>query len=353
LLPQARFIAKRPGKYLPPRRRQVLAGPLGLRHLLSMPLWTQWNLEVAPEQSELATLALHEAGCAGVQVDDVEVVLDESEDASFVPRQTARITGYVDLSVPPRSLDSMRAAIESALRQSGVEVEIEGAPIESADWANQWRENFPPLDIGRFRIVPSWEAKPQEESERIEILLDPGLAFGTGQHPTTRMCLELVGEELARRRASTSTPPASTCTLLDVGCGSGILSIAAAKMGAEVTASDLDEWCAQATTENAERNNVSLEVALAAGATWTKRTFDIVLANLMSEVLISLAPDLRARCAGAASTCIISGISIPRADDVAGAMERAGFQVLERREQDGEVRGELTERWAAFVLRPR
>jgi ribosomal protein L11 methyltransferase len=313
-----------------------------------MSSWIQWSLEVAPEQSEVAALLLHEAGCSGVQVDDVAVVLDESEDASFVPRQAAKLTGYADLGALELSQEEMGAALKSALQSAEIHAEPQASPLDDTDWSTQWRENFPPLDIGRFRIVPSWE--PQEPNgERIEILLDPGLAFGTGQHPTTKMCLEILGEELARRQDSTSS--ASTCTLLDVGCGSGILSIGAAKLGAKVTASDLDEWCVSATEENAERNNVTLEVALAAGASWTERTFDIVLANLMSEVLIALAPDLHARC-HATSTCVISGISIQRGDDVARAMESVGFQVLERREEAGEVRGDLTEKWVAFLLRP-
>ena len=313
-----------------------------------MPNWIQWSLEVAPEQSEVAANLLHEAGCSGVQVDDVAVVLDESEDASFVPRAMAKLTGYADLGALDLCAQAMRAALEGALSEAGIESKIADEPLDDTDWSTQWRENFPPLDIGRFRIVPSWE--PQESSgDSIEILLDPGLAFGTGQHPTTKMCLELLGQEFARRAENGS---ASTCTLLDVGCGSGILSIGAAKLGAQVTASDLDEWCVSATEENAARNSVSLEVALAAGASWTERRFDIVLANLMSEVLIKLAPELRARC-GPASTCIISGISVQRGDDVARAMESAGLQVLERREEAGEVRGDLTEKWVAFRLSPR
>lgn len=311
-----------------------------------MPAWIEWRLEVAPAQSEVAALLLHEAGCAGVQVDDVAVVLDESEDAHFVPRPHALLTGYADLDALKLSRDEMRAILEASLRGAQIEASPQAVAVHDADWATQWRENFPPLDIGRFRIVPSWEAR-EPSSERIEILLDPGLAFGTGQHPTTRMCLELLGQEMARREGSSGA--ASTCRLLDVGCGSGILSIAAAKLGARVTASDLDEWCVAATEENAARNGVQLEVALAVGAAWTARAFDVVLANLMSEVLIALAPDLRARCHDA-STCIVSGISIQRADDVAGAMERAGFGVVERREAAGEVRGDLTEKWVAFRL---
>jgi ribosomal protein L11 methyltransferase len=312
-----------------------------------MQKWIQWSLQVAPEHSDAAANLLHEAGCSGVQVDDVAVVLDESEDASFVPRSSAQLTGYADLDALGLSQEEMGAALHSALQDAGIEATPEATPLDDTDWSTQWRENFPPLDIGRFRIVPSWE--PQEpSSERVEIQLDPGLAFGTGQHPTTKMCLELLGEEFARRDSQSS---ASTCTLLDVGCGSGILAIGAAKLGARVTASDLDEWCISATEENAARNGVSLEVALAAGASWTERKFDIVLANLMSEILIGLAPDLHARCQ-AASTCIISGISIQRGDDVARAMEGAGFQVLERREEAGEVRGDLTEKWVAFRLRP-
>jgi ribosomal protein L11 methyltransferase len=172
------------------------------------------------------------------------------------------------------------------------------------------------------------------------IRLDPGLAFGTGQHPTTQMCLELLSE-----RASTLAGK----TLLDVGCGSGVLSIAACKMGAQATASDFDPHCTEATRENAAMNDVQFSVVEAAGLDWCQETFDVVIANLMSDLLITLAPAL-ARVAKEQSTLIVSGISSPRADEVEGALHQAGFSIHEKRERNGELRGNVQERWTAFVF---
>jgi ribosomal protein L11 methyltransferase len=335
----------------------------------------QFSLEVEAAQADLAALVLHEGGCTGTQIDDRELVLDESEDASFSPRSRVRVVGYADLGELQLDAPQLQQQLEAALSEHGIAAELVGEDVDDTDWATQWRENFPPLEIGRFRIVPSWQEQPEaveaevSQDGLIPIQLDPGLAFGTGQHPTTFLCLQLLGDEIAHRAgeiAGASTSGASTSeaagTLIDVGCGSGILSIAAAKLARElgwplqVLASDLDEWCVQATQDNARDNGVppgeSFEVALAAGAAWTSRTFDIVVANLMSDLLISLAGDLRARC-HPASTCILSGISSPRADDVQRAMEAAGFEAAEKREREGDTRGDYTEKWAAFVLRPR
>jgi ribosomal protein L11 methyltransferase len=303
---------------------------------------SQWNLlrlKVAPEHAEVCAQLLLDAGATGTQIDDQNLVLDESEDASFVPADEATITGYLEPSI---DVESALSQLQSTLEQAHIVAQVESEAVDDTDWSTSWRENFPPLSIGKFLIVPSWENLENQADGQIVLQLDPGLAFGTGQHPTTRMCLELLGDYLPPQ--STSDP-----TLLDVGCGSGILSLAAAKLGAQVTASDLDPWCVQATEENAAQNGVQLKVVEAAGAEWTQIHYDFVVANLMSDLLIMLAPQLAARC-HAQSTLIISGISSPRADDVEHAMQSAGFQTVEKREQDGESRGDYTERWAAFVF---
>jgi ribosomal protein L11 methyltransferase len=302
---------------------------------------SQWNsvrLTVAPEHAEISAQLLLDAGATGTQIDDQKVVIDESEDATFVPSDEAIITGYL---APEIRLEDALPQLQSTLEAANITARIEHEPIDDADWSTSWRENFPPLHIGKFLIVPSWETHNTEADDAIVLQLDPGLAFGTGQHPTTHMCLELLGEYL---------PQNASPTLLDVGCGSGILSLAAAKMGARVTASDLDPWCVRATEENAAQNGVQLEVVEAAGADWTAETFDFVIANLMSELLIMLSPQLAARC-HSQSTLIVSGISSPRADDVETALHAAGFRTVEKREQDGDTRGDYTERWTAFALR--
>ena len=297
--------------------------------------WHLIRLTVAPLDAEAASNFLLDHGCEGVQIEDTAIVFDQSEDATLVQREQTVLTGY-------RRDDATQTPddVAASLARIGFEADFTVEAVASHDWANEWRENFPPLEIGRFLIVPSWEDAPQ--SDKIAIELDPGLAFGTGQHPTTRMCLELLGElKLDGER------------LLDVGCGSGILSIAAAKLGADVVGSDLDEWCIAATNENAAKNRVEIEAKLVADLGWATEPFAFVVANLMSDLLIRLAPEL-ARVTGAAGTLVVSGISAPRAAEVEAALNNAGFATRIARQMDGESRAEgddtWTERWAAFVF---
>ena len=298
--------------------------------------WHLIRLTVAPDDAETASNFLLDHGCEGVQIEDTAIVFDQSEDATLISREQTTLTGY-------RRDDETETPddVAAALARADFEADFTIEAVASHDWANEWRENFPPLEIGRFLIVPSWEDAPA--SDKIPIELDPGLAFGTGQHPTTRMCLELLGEL-----------DLDGCKLLDVGCGSGILSIAAAKLGAEVVGSDLDEWCIAATNENAAKNNVSIEAKLVADLDWATEPFPFVVANLMSDLLIRLAPELR-RITATAGTLVVSGISAPRADEVEVALNRAGFETIIARQLDGESRAEgdeiWTERWAAFVLK--
>ncbi len=297
--------------------------------------WHLIRLTVAPADTEAAANFLIEHDCEGVQIEDTAIVFDQSEDATLVKREQTTLTGY-----RRDNSSSSPDDVAASLARAGFEADFHVEAVVSHDWANEWRENFPPLEIGRFLIVPSWEDAPQ--SDKIAIELDPGLAFGTGQHPTTRMCLELLGDlNLDGQK------------LLDVGCGSGILSIAAAKLGADVVGSDLDEWCIAATNENAAKNGVAIDAKLAADLKWVAQPFPFVVANLMSDLLIRLAPEL-ARVTATAGTLVVSGISAPRADEVEAALNGAGFKTQIARQMDGESRDEgdetWTERWAAFVL---
>ena len=299
--------------------------------------WFSLQLETSPENTENASAFLHSLDAQGVQIEDTQILFDQSEDATLVPRDKPLVTGFFEIQ-NPSYLEDLRAATN----ELPFEAEARWEEIQTEEWATKWRENFPPLHIGPFLVVPTWEQAPATNGE-IVLRLDPGLAFGTGQHPTTHMCLELLHQELK------GTDHAS---LLDVGCGSGILSLAAAKLGARVVASDLDLWCVEATKENAEINGVSasIEAKLVADLDWVKAPFPFVIANLMSDLLIRLSPDL-AKATKAGGTLIVSGISAPRADDVQGALERAGFSVKKKRERDGETRGDgWTERWSAFVF---
>jgi ribosomal protein L11 methyltransferase len=161
------------------------------------------------------------------------------------------------------------------------------------DWADRWRQFHKPVRVGELWVGPPWE---QPDEGALPIVIDPGRAFGTGGHPTTQLCLELL---LAEERGS----------VLDVGCGSGVLSIAAAKLGfGPVRAFDVDPQAVEATERNAADNGVELEVALADLHEGALPEADLVLANIAGDAVLALAPALRARRA------ITSGYLV--ADDV-------------------------------------
>lgn len=297
--------------------------------------WLLCRLTCLTVDAEICADWLIGQGSEGVQIEDTRIQFDQSEDATLEAADEATVSGYL------RGDLDFGLELQENWLDAEIDATIEITPLENKDWANDWKENFPPLEIGPFLITPTWENLAP--TERIVIRLDPGLAFGTGQHPTTRMCLELLAEHAQ-----------SGQRWLDVGCGSGILSVALAKLGARVTASDLDPWCVAATQENAKLNEVEIEVHGDADLGWMSAPFPFVIANLMSDLLIRLAPEL-ARVTQAGGILLVSGISAPRADEVESALQSAGFKVQLKRLMDGETRsegeGKWTETWAAFVLR--
>jgi SAM-dependent methyltransferase len=164
-------------------------------------------------------------------------------------------------------------------------------PIAEQDWVRQTQAQFSPIEIARgFWIVPSWSAVPDPDA--LNLRLDPGLAFGTGSHPTTRLCLEWLREHLGGGES-----------VLDYGCGSGILAIAAAKLGADrVMGIDVDPQAVRASTHNARENNV--DAAFVEPDALPAATYEVVIANILANPLIVLAPAIAQRVvAGGASCC--------------------------------------------------
>jgi ribosomal protein L11 methyltransferase len=199
--------------------------------------------------------------------------------------------------------------------------------IADEDWLEAWKAQFKPMRIGPFLVRPSWtEVTPGAETT---IVLDPGMAFGTGLHPTTHQCLEAVGERNVEGRS-----------VLDVGTGSGILAIGAAKRGARpVVAVDNDPLAVRAATENAARNDVRVDVRYGSAAD-VEGAYDLVLANLVADVLVTIAADLRARVA-LGGTLITAGIVAEKEQRVADAFAAAGLKAVGRDQQDDWVRLDL------------
>ena len=208
---------------------------------------------------------------------------------------------------------------------------------QAKDWLSFWRHHFHPMDLGsRLTICPVWDKDHLPKTGRTVILIDPGVSFGTGDHFTTRFCLEMVD------RICTQQPPPRA--MLDAGTGSGILAIAAVKLGCpRALGLDNDPLALKQAAENLELNGVAGRVELRVQDVMTdpvRETYDLVCANILASVLIELAPSL---AAAASRTLVLSGIREMEADGVAEAYMRCGFQEVAR-DGDGEWAGILMER---------
>ena len=204
--------------------------------------------------------------------------------------------------------------------------------VGDRDWARAWMDRFEPMRFGRrLWIVPGGMSIPPGPGN-VELQLDPGLAFGTGTHPTTALCLEWLD---AQARV--------TGTVVDYGCGSGVLGIAAALLGAaRVVCVDNDPQALEATAANAERNGVHDRIVCQAPDDFSERGCDMVLANILAGPLVTLAPVL-AGCARPGAPVVLSGILEDQADEVAAAYHPA-CQLIEVAVKDGWTRLDLRKR---------
>ncbi len=280
--------------------------------------WGFINVLVAREAEEMASVLMFDLGTTGV------VTIEEAE-------KSVRLGAYFDGSVEAREI---ALTIDAEFARTGKRemlIEISVSEIADQDWMQKWKEGFEAVEIGRRLIVaPSW--KLPAETERIVIRIDPGMAFGTGTHETTRLCLEAIEK---RWRGD---------TFLDVGTGTGILAIAAAKLAprSKITAIDIDPLAVEVARENAEINRASnLDIFAGQPKDCRDRQFDVVAANLTAEVIIDLMDDL-VMCMADSGRMILSGILTSLAANVERRAIEAGLEIIERREA-----GE----WAAIVAR--
>ena len=267
-----------------------------------MPTWSI-TVEVPAEEADDATALLFEEGAAGV----------EEREASLAPMPGARQPAAGRVLLVAFFADGAAAA--GAAQALGVEGEVEEIP--DRDWGEEWKKGLGPVSVGRLFLRPSWiQAGPPPGAA--EVVLDPGMAFGTGTHATTALCLAAIDAFLARR------PGAS---VLDVGTGSGLLAIAARKLGAgRVAANDNDPVAVAVAAENAARNDVSLELSGDPPAA-IPGTFDLVVANILANVLVELAPDLERRTAPGGEV-VLAGVLVPQEDEVRAAFVARGLEPL-------------------------
>lgn len=304
-------------------------------------VWLEVSLNVKAEELDPISAQLIANGVPGL------VVEEEEEFRAFL-EENRQYWDYVDDDLLERMKGVSRIKIyvtddadgkqQLADYLSGVDLPYTTVPLREYDWAHSWQKYYRPLAVGeKLWIVPEWERDTADlPAGAVRLLMNPGLTFGTGSHASTQLCLEGIQEVLK---------PDSL--VLDLGCGSGILAVAALCLGARhATGVDIDPKAVDVAYENAALNDIGRDKCrFLAGNVISDQSLvdelaqekaDLVLANIVADVIIPLAPVVP-RLLAAEGTFLCSGIIDTRADEVAGALKQAGLTVTRRREKNGWV----------------
>jgi ribosomal protein L11 methyltransferase len=283
-------------------------------------------VEADSEAVEAVSEILARVAPGGTTIEPGFELVDEGLGARIDPNRPATVRAYVpafDAAATQRATATVAEALGHlqafGLRPIG---DLRTRVVNEADWATAWQEHFHVLHLGRRLVIkPSWR-RHRRVDDQVVIDLDPGMAFGTGLHPTTRLCLQALEDRAERGPLG---------RVLDVGCGSGILSIAAVKLGGtRALGLDIDPVAIEATLANARHNRVGKRVRAREGSIPSgEGPFDTVLANLIAGVLIEIAAELAAELAPG-GTVIGSGIFIDREAATRGSLEAAGFEITGR-----------------------
>jgi ribosomal protein L11 methyltransferase len=265
--------------------------------------WLRITIDSSTHDPEQLSELLDAAGAVSVTFEDGadQPILEPLPGETHLWSKT-RVTGLFAADAnAARILEALRRQLQDPLLRASV------TEVDDQDWERAWMDQFQPLRFGRrLWVCPHWHSPPQPDA--VNIMLDPGLAFGTGTNPTTALCLEwLDAQELHDK------------TVIDYGCGSGILAIAAAKLGARrIWAVDYDPQALTATTNNALSNQVSEQISIHAPETLPAMTTDVVLANILSGPLLELAPRF-AKLVRPGGKLVLSGVL---SDQAAALLEK-------------------------------
>ena len=293
--------------------------------------WTDIRVTVRKADADTAEAIATMLADGGIYIEDysdIEAQVAEIAHVDLIeqalldkPRDRVILHLYVEPGASPAEL---LAALEARMEAAGVACTVETAGVEQEDWQNGWRKYYHPMEIGRrLAVVPSWQ---DLETDRAKLVLDPGLAFGTGNHETTALCLEALDELVA-----------GGARVLDIGTGSGILAIAALKLGAaQAEGVDIDPVAVRTAGENAARNGVAGRLRVLVGdlSDQASGTYQLITANIVANAIISLAPAVPGLLAPGGHF-IASGIIDARRDEVIAALEAAGLDVGSVRERRG------------------
>ncbi|MCL4500152.1 MAG: 50S ribosomal protein L11 methyltransferase [Chloroflexi bacterium] len=299
--------------------------------------WAEITIRATDASADAVTNILTGEGCGGTSVSRL---IDSTSPEAWDPELAWASTGKADvlayLPVDDRlegRLENIRTRVrelpELGLPLASDEITLRWAQEE--EWADAWKKFFKPIRLSRIVIKPSWEEFEPEEGD-VVIDIDPGMAFGTGNHPTTQLCIQAIQDYIKGGEV-----------VLDMGTGSGILAIAASKLGAaRVVGFDIDPVAVEAADANVMRLELDdvIDVARADSPRAFEGQADIVIANIIPKVIIEMAPDLAAKVAPGGKL-VASGIVQERAEEVLAALEETGLTLLQDR-RDGE--------WVALVM---
>lgn len=297
------------------------------------------------EMAEAVAEVLGRYVSGGVVIESTEIV-DEVDGAGY-PVGKLRVCGYL---LVDENLEDNQQHLVQALWYLGRIRSLPDPvfkPIAETNWVESWKEHFHPVTIGdRLVIVPAW--LEVEESARLVVRINPGMAFGTGTHPTTQLCLEIL-EQLLEKKDQLITPELPNLEMIDVGCGSGILSIAGIKLGVKrALGIDVDPDAITAARENAALNKVSNHFELEVGSLvdvnagkYTIQKAPLVVANILASVLVRLLGEGLGDLLTPGGKLVLSGILTEQEISVTRAVHRSGLELVDRLQQND---------WVAFVV---
>ena len=308
-----------------------------------MTKYTELTIHTTHDGGDLVADILSEYTEEGVEISDIEDVIDlekkgktwdYADEDLYKKDKTVLVKAYFKSENAAACTGEIEKRLIELKKNSPFDLgslEAYKREIDGDLWREQWKEHFKPIHIGRIVVVPEWikyDKKPKEET----VIIGSNMAFGTGEHETTSMCVEFLEKYVNENDV-----------VLDVGCGSGILGIAASKLGAKkVVMTDIDECAYEASLKNCELNGVkNAEVLLKNLLDDNTVRGDVIVCNIMAEALIAFAPFIGGNLTGG-GTVILSGILTDRTDKVIEAYKKAGFIPADKK-----VRGE----WAALVFK--
>ena len=302
--------------------------------------WNKYTIETTTAAEDYLSSALMDLGIEGVQIEDNVPLTKEDQAEMFIDflpelppdEGISYVSFYLEdngqddtelLKQVKTTIEEMRNVVDMGTGK------ITSDQTEDLDWINNWKKFFSSFYIDDILIKPTWEELKEEDRDKFLIEIDPGVSFGTGKHETTQLCIRQLLKYI--RGNETYTPQVKTPKVLDVGCGSGILSIAAALLGSrDILAIDIDPVAVEVTRENVELNNVSEYVDARYGDLTKGVSYraDIVVANLMADLVMMLTEDV-AKHLEDGGIYISSGIIDFKEEEVCETLKRCGFEIIE------------------------